>query len=353
MGFLRLYLALVVVVSHLGDVPFFPSFDPGMAVFCFFIISGYYAAYALNEVYVGNGSVKRYYLNRIVRLWPIYIVSLLILWPTGLIHQVFFRAMELPLASAAAVVASNILIVGIDVFSHISLTPSGSFIAPFGTADHNGVTYILNLPAWSLSIELLFYAVAPFVVRNAKRSVVLLVCGLLFCVFWKYNKDVFSGLRPDLSYTHFMVYFGLGSSSYWLSKQSGSLPPKAYAALAVVVLLALQAHLPGLPVVYLAVAIAVDRLFLWTKSIEIDGMIANLSYPVYILHIPLSISYRSLINPQPGMLEYYSFCLGGAALIAFTIDHGLSRIRLRIRRGQQILKAVPEKVPEPTRAGAD
>ncbi|MBB3268187.1 peptidoglycan/LPS O-acetylase OafA/YrhL [Azospirillum sp. OGB3] len=216
MGFLRLYLSLVVVVSHLGSVPFFPAFDPGMAVFCFFIISGYYAAYALNEVYVGNGSVKRYYLNRVIRLWPIYAVSILILWPTGLVHQVFSRAMELPTASTVAVVVSNVLIVGIDVFSHISLAPSDVFIAPFGTASHNGSTYILNLPAWSLSIELLFYAVAPFVVRDVKRSVVFTICGLLFCVFWKYNQGMFSGLRPDLFYTHFMVYFGLGSSSYWL-----------------------------------------------------------------------------------------------------------------------------------------
>ena len=35
---------------------------------------------------------------------------------------------------------------------------------------HNGASTILNIPVWTLSIEIMFYLVAPFIVRSLKRS---------------------------------------------------------------------------------------------------------------------------------------------------------------------------------------
>ena len=75
MGSLRLFLALSVALGHFGMPLGFPTSD--IAVQSFYVISGFYMALVLNEKY-GPGTYWLFISNRLLRLWPTYIVVLVL-----------------------------------------------------------------------------------------------------------------------------------------------------------------------------------------------------------------------------------------------------------------------------------
>ena len=88
MGILRFLLALSVIASHASGVgiplpnekqyPMWASYliDGRHSVALFFIISGFYMAMILNTKYQNN--TLRFYGNRFLRLWPTYIIVLIL-----------------------------------------------------------------------------------------------------------------------------------------------------------------------------------------------------------------------------------------------------------------------------------
>jgi len=68
-GAIRLFLALLVVLGHLGDWSFVSTY----AVFAFYIISGYLMCLVMNDRYHYSASgVRAYALNRFLRIFPPY-----------------------------------------------------------------------------------------------------------------------------------------------------------------------------------------------------------------------------------------------------------------------------------------
>jgi peptidoglycan/LPS O-acetylase OafA/YrhL len=88
MGILRFLLALAVIASHANGIGIplphekpYPSWaifmvDGRQAVALFFIISGFYMAMVLNTKY--QNSTLKFYGNRFLRLWPTYIIILVL-----------------------------------------------------------------------------------------------------------------------------------------------------------------------------------------------------------------------------------------------------------------------------------
>src|SRR5262249_39483950 len=76
MGILRLFLALSVVISHVGGTVLGVAFlPPQLAVVLFFIVSGFYMSLILNEKYCKlPNATRRFYLNRFLLIYPIYFV---------------------------------------------------------------------------------------------------------------------------------------------------------------------------------------------------------------------------------------------------------------------------------------
>jgi len=93
MGSLRLFLALCVAFGHFGMPLGFPTSD--IAVQSFFVISGFYMALVLNEKY-GPGSYWLFISNRLLRLWPTYLVILI---PSFVIASNWSPVLSLDLAS--------------------------------------------------------------------------------------------------------------------------------------------------------------------------------------------------------------------------------------------------------------
>ena len=180
MGVLRTILALLVVGSHLhafGGAAF--------AVKSFFIISGFYMALVINTRYWAL-PVSSFYASRLLRLLPLYwviglltLIAEIVLVPRGQ----YFDRLASPLAYGAGLDLASlplpiILYIGLSLTTMLGLD-TGLWIGfdrvngalSFAPDFAPGVTSVVALnpvpQGWTIGLELLFYALAPFIVRRS------------------------------------------------------------------------------------------------------------------------------------------------------------------------------------------
>ena len=103
MGALRLFLAVSVLVAHAGPLFGFNLMFSDVAVKLFFIISGFYMSLVLSGKYEGKSLRWTFYTNRFLRLYPAYLLAILI---TGVL---FLVAEHLPNAPEKNLLAGEII----------------------------------------------------------------------------------------------------------------------------------------------------------------------------------------------------------------------------------------------------
>lgn len=335
MGTLRILLAIAVVLQHVGQIGPFQFVDAGVAVFSFFIISGFYMSLVLNTKYVGPGSVPTFYINRYVRLWPTYAISLvlmfLVMWKINSLPGLISTLKSFPGEWTFAVLFSNLSLVGLDIFTHISLGPEGAAFAEAGRSQaHNGNIFIFNMPAWTIWIELMFYLVAPFVVRSFRATLLFMMVGVVFSLSLRVlPQELIGQYRYDLYYPYFLPFFGIGALMFWLSRRETPATSAAYFFVLLVALAFLAAPLHYGSSFYLVLALAIPKLFELTKNIRFDKFVGDLSYPVYILHWPV----HSLVAPydffpsKPAQSLLATLALG--IIVVLLVERPIARIRER------------------------
>ena len=163
---LRFFAAAMIVVAHahplFGSLGIANAAPLGQGVSFFFVLSGFILAYNYPEL-EGRKAVRRFWLARFARVWPLHAVMLL-LW-IALIFN-FDRHSYFPGVEGLARLGANLLL--LQAWVPLSLW-SLSF---------NGV-------AWSLSAEFFFYAVFPFLIRYWAVSwhrLLLLQAGIVVVV---------------------------------------------------------------------------------------------------------------------------------------------------------------------------
>jgi peptidoglycan/LPS O-acetylase OafA/YrhL len=124
--------------------PFRPIFQAGyIGVSFFFMLSGFILTYSHAAEYEsGLGSLKRFWIARFARIYPVYLVSLLFAVAVGGYH-LFHQKIHI-LAFIADLVLLQTWSIRMVPFFHIT--------------------------AWSLSVEVFFYFVFPFVLLRLKPS---------------------------------------------------------------------------------------------------------------------------------------------------------------------------------------
>ena len=286
---LRGVLALWVLFSHvlaaagLGGAgwrgPFRVIESGTYAVEVFIIISGFVIFYLLDTAQESYG---RFLWRRFLRLYPVYLLSLLIsilLLPTTV--QVFLNAPWPHFISAnnVAIAESSINFLPQHLAAHLfmlqSLIPSS--VLPFSN-------YAIVTPAWSLSLEWQFYVLAPilFAAFAAGPRTVILAIVIACSAHFLLAGD--EGFLP-----RHLPMFALGITSYYLWRLPWR-PSSPMLGPIVVALAYLLTHDPGI-VIWSAVFMAAYEpgsfgLGVLRRTLEhpLSLALGRMSYSVYLMH---------------------------------------------------------------------
>ena len=178
---IRFIAAALIVIGHgheaFGSAGIANTFQLAQGVSVFFVLSGFILAYN----YEGRlGSTKEkltFFLARFARLWPLHIVTILIL--------VFL----LPNEVGGYLPSSHI---GITLLANIFLIQSWSTI--------KSLCLSLNGVAWSISVEMFFYLCLPVLLFKWRKTwvikILITVMAVITCIIFA-NK---LALTPDDSY---------------------------------------------------------------------------------------------------------------------------------------------------------
>jgi peptidoglycan/LPS O-acetylase OafA/YrhL len=357
MGLLRFLLAAAVVLahSHSDEIASIPFLNAGVAVCAFFIISGFYMAMVLDQKY--RDKIKLFYLNRFIRVsLPYYFVLLAALfiyfgasWYKG--HwidrlQYWSQLMaQSDYATALLLSLPQLTLIGIDFVCLLTLDFSQGlqWILP---APHGGIVpagsilaeRMLFVPqAWSISFELVFYLLAPWLNRRSTRFLVsLTLCSLALKILFRIYLGGGVGTKWDQQFLPPQFgFFTLGMLAFRLK---GFLVPRVQAALKSYFLLFfgllfVYKTLPPLvaePLFLLLTFIGLPALFAQTQASKIDGWIGDLSYPMYLTHIMvrwlmLGTSAQAFSSVAPGKLLVATILF--SILFVFCLEKPLDRWR--------------------------
>ena len=327
---LRFFAAAEVVAFHVAQtrpgwarpVDFFSGLLSGgyAAVIFFFVLSGFILAYVHtgeSERSTCNVKASRFWRLRFARVAPAYYLGLLLALP--ILTQVVVQS-QASGWSAAFGMASVVL-----------------FVQAWWPA----YTTFWNFPAWSLSVECLFYALFPWLVRTLARwpAVAVLVGSYALIVLTNaYRAELLwrTGLMGPTAQGDWLVLssfpilylplfiFGMALARLYLFGRV--LAPKLHAAmfgigLALTVLIFGGAWIlpgwtrsdPALALVFALIVFggagAAGTFPLLTRPTFI--LLGEASYSMYILHIPLRICWDNLADTVPGLsgMPWLSFPL--------------------------------------------
>jgi peptidoglycan/LPS O-acetylase OafA/YrhL len=161
---LRFFAALAISVHHCNGV-FWPAAELGpldVGVSFFFVLSGFILTYVYDDIRAHPADLLNFYRARLARIWPAHLVCLLL--------TMAFIAIPEPFN--ADVLAANALLLHAWI--------------PF---DRYFFSY--NYVSWSISTELFFYLVFPFLIVHAQRWLsrgmllaLLIVATLALISYW-------------------------------------------------------------------------------------------------------------------------------------------------------------------------
>jgi peptidoglycan/LPS O-acetylase OafA/YrhL len=364
MGFLRVFLAFAVVVGHSGSLLGIPLISGRTAVQCFFVISGFYMAMVLETKYLKlrEKAWSTFMQSRLARLFPVYLLTvtltLVLVLAGGNVFingepQLLPEFFSLPLVTWLPLAVSNLVMVTQDWALFAGVDPAGhTFFTPdFHSVDSPAYKFFLVPQAWTVGLELVFYAVAPFLARRSNRVLFILLGGsiALRLVLG------LAGLSSDpWSYRFFpfeLSLFVAGMLAYrFRSVLVGRLPPYAPLALVCVGLVLLPfgravpaAYSGALLAFPLIFAAFVPAIFESTKKSGVDRWVGELSYPVYLTHM-LVISVFASFGISLGAPVAVAASLVVGLAVVILVDRPLEAVRQRkLRKQFETVYAVSER----------
>ena len=298
-----------------------------LAVCLFFLLSGFILAYTYSELAPGIQNYAKFWEARFARIYPVYLLSLLLALP--------FQFHTLTLKSALAVF--------LMVQAWNPLNP--------------GMTGAWNYPAWSLSVEAFFYLCFPLIqVRIASMSrqalqllgaVALLVCILSHTPaqglgIW--NPLAVAPIPIPLPIVRFPEFFlGMIMGNFFVRFGSVARQPLLtfLAILASILSLSITTgpwvSLAVLPFAVLIYSLAGSRdTFTSFFSHPLMLLLGGASYSVYLLQLPVRDWVRSLMAHTTASLNDLNAPLTPVILVLFSIlvfHYWEEPLRKTIRRG--------------------
>jgi peptidoglycan/LPS O-acetylase OafA/YrhL len=285
-GTYRFILALLVVVTHIGNI----EVIAGLAVWAFFMLSGFLITGALNARYgFSAAGLQGFWASRALRLYPTYwVVALVAFLATALFrHEVDPAFVNLAFRPMTEVR---------EWFSAL-------FIFGHTTVGLGRVEHALSPPIWAVDVELSLYLLSCLIVSRSRKIAryTMLVSILVFPLLWVVAKmligagDIDTGGQLIYSFIPAaMLPYSIGAYLFFAAGDQADKRPslmKMFVASILVAVLALlisrysvtAAYILSLPVFgYLTVSLSKVRTGQGLK--RIDDILGHMSYPIYLAH---------------------------------------------------------------------
>jgi peptidoglycan/LPS O-acetylase OafA/YrhL len=333
-GTYRILLALTVVFLHFTNIA---ELSGLYAVFGFFVLSGYLMTLIMNESYgyTVNG-IFAYAINRFLRIYPIYwfscVIALLVI----------------------VLIAGKISIGGAGFY--MPETPREWFqnfalLLKFSTKPQ------IIQPAWTLTVELFFYLfIGAGLSRNKAITGVWLAASIVYTLYML--------TTGATDYARFFTLgaaslpFSIGASMYhWRDNINARLPQLSTAPLLPAILFGIylaniavshNLNVHNLAGFYINIGLcAILLLTLQARrdlpgiSRKLDNALGELSYPVYLIHAPLSwfllyvCKLTGIPISGPSLLAFFTFVIPTvviAWLMTVSIEKPIELARSRIKQ---------------------
>jgi peptidoglycan/LPS O-acetylase OafA/YrhL len=172
-----------VVVGHFTYFPTYKLVGTDTAVEAFFVLSGFYIAMIWDTQY---NSVKDFWINRFLRLYPAYFViataNLIVnLIEPGQLQNIF----TFPPLLSAYLVFTNATMILQDWAMFLGLQDGHlHFVSNFNDSNPPIWRYLLIPQAWTLGVEISLYILAPLLFIKKFRCIfVVFIASLLLRVY--------------------------------------------------------------------------------------------------------------------------------------------------------------------------
>jgi peptidoglycan/LPS O-acetylase OafA/YrhL len=370
MGLLRVLLALSVVLSHLGGIGGYSIAGGLAAVQVFYIISGFYMETVLREKYDPRRDLGVFYVSRALRIYAVYFACLAIslavyaalyLKGEGLFAYIAANADRLGAPAKAWLAFVTFGLFGQDVVlfqhlagGHLAFNPGGNF----GPDPTNSLPWkFMALPqAWSISLELMFYCVVPFLTRLRTGALVGIVAASLALRFGLYAAGydgdpwIYRFFPLELALFVYGMLARRFHDAYSERFSTNFRRTAGWAFIAATCLVQTVPALLGIPQTlavwpyYAAALVALPCLF--TMSGRTDARLADLSYPVYMIHWIVIVAYGAAapaLLPQAWVAALQiPLCILGALAggwgIVVAVERPVDRFRHALLHGRPIFK---------------
>jgi len=335
MGIIRFLLAISVVIAHSKAIFGINIVGGQIAVQSFFIISGFYMSLILNEKYINkNKSFKLFITNRLLRLYPLYwaVLILTIIFSTivlfnfespneGRFLAYSMYSKNLSFGTIAFLAFTNVFIFFQDVILFLGVDlQSGNlfFTDSFLNTSPKLYTFLLIPQGWTVGLELMFYLIAPLLVRKKLKIIIPLIILSVTIRILLFNM----GYKDDpWTYRFFpseLVFFLLGNISYRILKfiQKQTID-KLYSYILLTIILIFTIFYDKVDfsykmyIYFTLFFIALPFIFELTKKWKKDIIIGELSYPIYISHFLVIYIIRTI--------ELKTYGHSGLVIVFFTI----------------------------------
>jgi peptidoglycan/LPS O-acetylase OafA/YrhL len=353
MGFLRLYLAICVVFVHAGTSTWWTVHDGTQAVQIFFMISGFYMQMIAGKY----PTAYSFWLSRAVRIYAPYFAALVmsilcagVLWSFEKTLGPCSAFANQPLShnSAAGIIAAtltNFSVVGQDLTLFLTANANHGFEL---TANVHEIPfplyrYLLIPQAWTIALELYFYALVPVLALRSTRflwcllasstilrlfaysvfqlthdpwiyrffpfEIALFVAGMLA---WRHSQSRLRSIDIKWTAWKYFVFVVAATLLFWIARKFVSF---GFRFLGYAYLVQFS---------YLMWVTLIPILFQITRKHRLDRFLGELSYPVYLVHMA--------VIPVAGMLcSYIPFLSRGTTTLSLTMVVSIAFVLFLIR----------------------
>jgi peptidoglycan/LPS O-acetylase OafA/YrhL len=345
--------------------------DAGMAVQCFYIVSGFLISLVLSQKYDARTAegLWLFYSNRALRIFvPYWSFCLIILTMHAFIYfalgvrsgaaaEIAQYWPEMTLTTRFYLLSSNIFIITQEWAMWLAYQ-DGVLVPVLDSNLHSLGSFQVIPQAWSMSLELMFYAIAPFLLRLRW----LPLAAIILCSFILRAAAYVNGLDGS-GYLYRFFPFEIGLFL------AGVLGHRMYAQLQscnlmwFFVSLGVSATFFGMVFVHqyvdgldnqtflILVVLALPVLFDVSRRIKLDGWLGELSYPIYLAHLAVlslgEVLAATLLRPVDKGNWFVFTMLAVTLLVSVAYVHLLDvpferwrQQRAGRERGQRSLKSL-------------